>query len=243
MKLQYLLLYLYFVLSCLFQVNSFSNKNYPYNPKIHTLGNVGFGGKIHARIAPYVTRLIDYNAYNGVNIRREIYKDLIKDYENHANILDLCCGVCISTPKHEKCIGIDTSKEMIEQANRSNKKNKNNFLIGNAENVYDTIDFKEHFLKNGLSDFNGFDITTIFFAFHEIPQNARQDIISYHIKNTKNLIIIDIDPVYKPSKMMYSGEPYLFDYKENIRQDLKMAQENVIVNKHVIMWTIDCKER
>ena len=43
--------------------------------------------------------------------------------------------------------------------------------------------------------------------------------------------------------MMYSGEPYLFDYKENIRQDLKMAQENVIVNKHVIMWTIDCKER
>ena len=54
-------------------------------------------------------------------------------------------------------------------------------------------------------------------------------------------ITYDIDPIYKPSKMMYSGEPYLFDYKENIKQDLKYAQENVIVKNHVIMWTFNCK--
>ena len=234
---------LYTILSCLVQVKSITIGNYPFHPNIHTLGNVGLGGKIHAKIAPYVTRLIDYNAYNGVNIRKEIHKSLIQNYSNHPYILDLCCGVGISTPKNEKCIGIDTSKEMLDEAKFINRKMKNNFLLGNAENIYDTINFKEYFYNQNLYDYNGFDITTIFFAFHEIPQIARKHIISYHMNFTKDkLVIVDIDPIYKPSNMMYSGEPYLFDYKENIRQDLVMAREDVIVNNHVIMWTIDCNK-
>ena len=227
------ILFLFFI-----KVNSFDIKKYPYHPKIHTLGNIGIGGKLHAKIAPYITKLIDYNAYHKRNIRQEIYEDLIQNYDNHPFILDLCCGVGMSTPKHKNCIGIDTSKEMINEAKYLHKHMKHNFLIGNAEDVYDTIDFNHH-----LNNFNGFDITTIFFGFHEIPQEARQKIISYHLKHTKDkLIVVDIDPNYKPSKMMYSGEPYLLDYKENIRKDLKYANESVIVQNHVICWTFDCKK-
>ena len=220
--------------------NSFKLRDYPFNPKIHTFGNIGLKGKFHAKMAPYVTKLIDYTAYSNKNVRNEVYKSLIKDYPEHPYILDLCCGVGMSTPKNDKCIGVDTSNEMIEEAKYLNKKFKNNYFVGNAENVHDTIDF-----KNEISDenFNGFDITTIFFGFHEIPQKARQDIILYNMKHTKDkIVIVDIDPNYTPSKMMLSGEPYLFDYKDHIKEDLYFAKEDTIVDNHVKMWTIDCRD-
>ena len=223
-----------------FKINSLNTYYYPYNPKIHTLGNHGIRGMIHAKMAPYITNLIDYNAYSNVNIRKEIYKYLIKDYDNHPYILDLCCGVGMSTPKHNNCIGIDTSKQMINEAKRLNKKFKNNYLLGNAENIYETIDFENHFKKNNNTNYNGFDIVTIFFGFHEIPQGARQEIISYHYQYTrKKLVIVDIDPDYEPSKTMLMGEPYLLDYKKNIRKDLMYFKEDTIINNHVKMWTYD----
>ena len=241
MKLVNILLYVGFVLSSLFSSESFSMRNYPFHPKIHVLGNTGLGGKVHAKMARYITKLIDYNAYNKRNIRNEIYQELIKDYENHPYMLDLCCGVGVSTPKNEKCIGIDTSIEMINEAKELNKKYKQNYLVGNAENIYETIDFTQHFKDNyNDTSFSGFDIVTIFFAFHEIPQEARQDIILYHSKFTKyKLVIVDIDPSYKPSPSMVYGEPYLFDYKKNIKKDLLFAKEDVIINNHVIMWTFE----
>ena len=114
-------------------------------------------------------------------------------------------------------------------------------MVGNAENTYETIDFKQHFIKNyNDTTFSGFDIVTIFFAFHEMPQEARQDIISYHSKFAKDkLVIVDIDPNYNPSPSMVYGEPYLFDYKKNIKKDLLFAKENIIINNHVVMWTFD----
>ena len=229
-------LFLYFFVG----INSFQPmRDYPFNPKIHTFGNIGIRGKFHAKVAKYVTKLIDYAAYSNRDIRDEVYKKIIKDYPDHPYILDLCCGVGMSTPKNERCIGIDTSNEMIEEARYLNKKLKNNFHVGNAENVLDTIDFKKLFIND--DNFDGFDVTTIFFAFHEIPQEARKDIILYHMKHTKDkMIIVDIDPSYTPSKMMLSGEPYLFDYKDNIKEDLYFAKEDTIVNNHVKMWTIDC---
>ena len=241
MKILNILFNGYIVLSCLSCVESFSLKNYPFHPRIHVLGNIGFGGTIHAKMAPYITKLIDYNAYNKRNIRNEIYKEIIKDYDNHPYILDLCCGVGLSTPDHKKCIGIDTSIEMVNEAKQLNKKYKNNYIVGNAESIYETTDFKQHFIKNyNDTNFTGFDIVTIFFAFHEMPQKARQDIILYHSKYAKHkLIIVDIDPNYKPSRSMVYGEPYLFDYKEHIKKDLYFAKEDIIINNHVIMWTFE----
>lgn len=241
MKLVNILIYVEFVLSCLSSVNSFSMRNYPFHPKIHVLGNIGLGGKVHAKMARYITKLIDYNAYNKRNIRNEIYQELIKDYDEHPYILDLCCGVGVSTPNHENCVGVDTSIEMINEAKELNKKYKHNYIVGNAENTYETYDFKQHFIDNyNNTNFSGFDIVTIFFAFHEIPQEARQDIILYHSRFAKNkLVIVDIDPNYKPSPSMLYGEPYLFDYKANIKKDLLFAKEDIIIKNHVIMWTFE----
>ena len=37
---------------------------YYYNPNIHNFGNVGFGGRIHAELAPFATKMIDTMCYN-----------------------------------------------------------------------------------------------------------------------------------------------------------------------------------
>lgn len=40
--------------------------------RIHTLGNCGFMGAVHAAMAPLSTRLIDDVAYKGVDIRKTV---------------------------------------------------------------------------------------------------------------------------------------------------------------------------
>lgn len=42
---------------------------YWFNTKIHTLGNTGFTGGLHAAMAPLATKMIDVFAYHGVDIR------------------------------------------------------------------------------------------------------------------------------------------------------------------------------
>ena len=93
------------------------NTPYYYNPKIHSLGNIGIGGKLHANLAYTSTKIIDNIRYNGRNIRKEIFQPYL--HENK-NILDLCCGVGLSTPPGQ--IGIDTSYEMINIAKKNEKR-------------------------------------------------------------------------------------------------------------------------
>ena len=93
------------------------HKPYYYNSKIHNFGNIGFGGHIHATIAPFTTRTIDMLCYNNINIRNEI----LVPYTNK-KVLDLCCGCGISTKNNG--IGIDTSLEMLDIAKRNNKNSK-----------------------------------------------------------------------------------------------------------------------
>ena len=95
-----------------------SKTPYWFNPNIHNLGNIGLGGKIHAEVAKLATITIDNLRYRGKNIRQEIYNSY-----NDEKILDLCCGIGISTAPGN--IGIDTSNEMLEVA-----KDKSNILYG-----------------------------------------------------------------------------------------------------------------
>ncbi|GKY94305.1 hypothetical protein MPSEU_000396300 [Mayamaea pseudoterrestris] len=101
----------------------YSNE-YWLDKRIHTLGNVGFGGAFHAAVAPLSTKLIDLAAYDGKDIRQEVAEELRKRVsKTNARILDLCCGVGISTrslkkafPHAETVIGIDSSPEMVSMA-------------------------------------------------------------------------------------------------------------------------------
>jgi SAM-dependent methyltransferase len=100
------------------------HEEYWFNKSIHTLGNTGFFGAIHAAMAPTSTRLIDLLAYNGVDIRAKVAQELAQSFRNSkVRVLDIACGVGFSTralrdafPKAELVVGIDTSPEMIQMA-------------------------------------------------------------------------------------------------------------------------------
>ena len=126
---------------------SLSTRPYYYDRRIHNLGNIGFQGKIHAEGALLSTRVIDIIRYNGRNIRKEI----MEPYKNK-NVLDLCCGIGISTV--ENGIGVDTSFQMLKVAQRLNSNNNQNktFYLSNAETYVSSEEI---------------DIVTCMFAFHE----------------------------------------------------------------------------
>jgi hypothetical protein len=46
------------------------DEEYWFNSKIHSLGNTGFKGALHAALALVATSLIDNLAYDGVNVRQ-----------------------------------------------------------------------------------------------------------------------------------------------------------------------------
>jgi ubiquinone/menaquinone biosynthesis C-methylase UbiE len=198
---------------------------------------VGLGGQLHSLLAPYATTMIDTKCYNSVNIRQVILskynQDFYKNYEKLPKVIDLCCGTGTSTATNQ--LGIDTSEHMISKAilNQA-KKNQlslkthihthTQFIKGNAENY-------------GQQD--EFDTATIMFAFHEMPNYAHHKIIKNAKKITKHdIIIMDIDPSYSPSKLMLSGEPYLLNYKNTIHKLLTQHQFSYIeyIPKHVGLW-------
>jgi len=212
---------------------------YYYDSRIHNFGNVGLGGQLHSLLAPYATTMIDNKCYNSVNIRQVILskynQDFYKNYEKLPKVIDLCCGTGTSTATNQ--LGIDTSEHMISKAilNQA-KKNQlslkthihththTQFIKGNAENY-------------GQQD--EFDTATIMFAFHEMPNYAHHKIIKNAKKITKHdIIIMDIDPSYSPSKLMLSGEPYLLNYKNTIHKLLTQHQFSYIeyIPKHVGLW-------
>jgi ubiquinone/menaquinone biosynthesis C-methylase UbiE len=97
---------------------------YWFDNRIHTFGNTGMWGGVHALMSPLVTRMIDEGPYNGIDVRTLIAKDLRK-YVNKPNafVLDFCCGVGMSTralsgafKDAEFIVGLDTSPEMISVA-------------------------------------------------------------------------------------------------------------------------------
>ena len=69
------------------------------------------------------------------------------------------------------------------------------------------------------------------YAHHKIIKNAKK--ITKHA-----IIIVDIDPSYRPSKLMLSGEPYLLNYKATIAKILKEHQFSYLeyIPNHVGLW-------
>ena len=198
---------------------------YPFNPRIHNLGNVGISGAIHAEFAPVFTKFIDIKAYGGRNIRQEIIDKLENNDKGPKNkILDLCCGVGISTAQY----GIDTSPQMINKAKRYFP--KKNFLLENAENFWKS---------NHLDFFMNIDIVTCMFAFHEMPKYAHEKIINNSLRlASKEIIIVDLSPEYKSSKLMRDGEPYLLDYQKTIEKtmDNYSFKRSDYITNHVTIW-------
>jgi hypothetical protein len=75
-----------------------SHDYYWSRPDIHTLGNVGTGGKVHAAVTPLATKAIDVLAYGGKDVRALVSNELRTTVgKSGAIVCDLCCGVGMST--------------------------------------------------------------------------------------------------------------------------------------------------
>lgn len=181
---------------------------YWFHNKIHTFGNTNVFGGFHAACGPIATRLIDDLAYEGVNVRSVIANDLRKMVKKkNAYIIDLCCGVGMSTRAlasafHDAAFicGIDTSPEMISMARFITK---HNGAFNAIQGLSNSTEFKSSFMnlvveiKNTVSGTlkepncsyaignaerikapkMKFDLVTIMYAFHEIPKSPRYRII------------------------------------------------------------------
>ena len=73
--------------------NAWHPLNYAFDPRIHKFGNHGLLGKMHARLAPYFTKMIDNAVYRGVDIRENI----IEREGKNKTFLDIGCGAGFST--------------------------------------------------------------------------------------------------------------------------------------------------
>lgn len=188
------------------------NTPYYFDPRIHNLGNIGPLGRIHANIAPTFTKIIDENAYNKRDIRKEIYSTF------EGTVIDLCCGTGFSTcPKN---VGIDTSTEMIRVARKINP--DRTYYVANSE---------------FYGECQSYDIVSCMFAFHEMPESAHIEIINNAFKLArKKIIIVDISTTYKPSQFMLSGEPYLLDYLETIDNTLIEFNKTIYIEDHIDVW-------
>lgn len=119
------------------------------DPRIHTWGNVGLSGLLHAICAPLATYAIDSLSYGGVNVRKQVQSNIPAG----ASVLDLCCGTGFSSAP--QATGVDTSREMLAVAKLRRPDCK--FEFGNAESYGET---------------DSFDVVTMMFATHE---SARPD--------------------------------------------------------------------
>jgi len=193
---------------------------YPYNPTIHSMGNHGFMGKLHAELAPLFTHFTDRVVYKD-NLRKSVRKLFGPD----KSILDIGCGTGFSTSDAPGSMGIDTSLPMIEKA-RKLFPNKS-FAVGHAEH-WNTIE--------------KYDIVSAMFCFHEMPQESRKNVINNCLQYAKEkFVVVDIAPNYNPNNYMLDGEPYLPDYLENIRADLAQFEEIILYPNHVHMWTLNVR--
>lgn len=224
--------------------------NYWFHPKIHTFGNTGVLGGLHAALAPLATKLIDAAAYDGDNVRDIVAKQLRKIVgKAGANVADLCCGVGISTRSLRKSfkdantiVGVDTSKEMIAMAkfltSAPDLKAFNTcYIVGNSEST----NFES----------SSFDLVTIMYAFHEAPFLGRYSMLREArriLAPGGTLAIVDISPNYQPSRTMLAGEPYVLEYKRNIHDQLnriqgfKSCNYGEIVEGHVGSWILTRKK-
>lgn len=214
-----------FIVFTLFKLMySFGNPAYQFDPRIHTLGNFGLGGHVHAAIAPFCTWVIDQAAYSGTDLRT-----LVKnEYAAQTGTLDLCSGTGYSSTDFG--ISVDTSKPMLRMARLLHSKTRS-VVLANAEDVYIPR-----------------DIVTCMFGLHEIPREGRFKVIRNAIKNSnKRTVFVDIHETYKPSKHMLMGEPYLFDYLSNTKIDMvgiclelnKKLKYEEIIPGHVQAWIIE----
>ena len=208
----------------------------PFHPSIHSLGNVGYFGQVHASGAWTVTRAIDKLAYQGRNMRHELAQKIAFAHDPGTRLIEIGCGTGTLTYELElmntfDIVGVDTSNEML--------------------NVARNIVKSPLYCMNGVDIGNLpcklFKVAVICMVMHELPKTAHEEVIDAAldaVTEDGEVWIVDIDPDYKPSTTMLMGEPYVTDYIKifdttvNAKVDGKGMQLHsyALVKGHVRVW-------
>lgn len=174
----------------------------------------------------------DINPEDSAEFIRKNFTDKINYYHTNStlsNILDVGCSVGISTeylnkliPGEKKIIGLDLSPYFISIAKFNSWRKKTNieYILSNAEDI-------------NLKD-NSFDLICSSFMFHEVPIEARKNILKEMYRLLKpggTISILDLDPekllkILKKDnwrKIAFeSTEPHIYSYYDcNMIEELE----------------------
>lgn len=171
------------------------------------VGNIGFGGALHALMSPLATAMIDMMSYSGMDVRKTVH-DNPTIFPPDASVLDLCCGTGFSTTRG--AVGVDTSSCMLGMARF--RRPDATFQEGNAETYGEP---------------ESFDIVSVMFATHEVrhsippspipravsspprrralapplvqmPISGRQRVIRNAMRVARDaVVVVDIDPNFE----------------------------------------------
>jgi SAM-dependent methyltransferase len=194
---------------------------------MHSLGNVGMGGFLHALLASSATQLITNRAYSGFEPRAWMRDRFSLEEET----VDFGCGVGMSTVPGGT--GVDTSPEMVRVAKWRTKWDpvKPAFQVGNAET---------------WGNASSFDAVTLCFVLHEMPRSARLRTLSNAMRVARRSVhVMDIHPSYTPSAPFLWGEPYALNYFAHVEEDVASAsrwegwvpERLEVIPGHVVCWS------
>lgn len=204
----------------------------PFHPSVHNLGNVGWGGALHAAGARRVCRWIDAFAYKGVNMRRSLSTLFCESYPDGTHVLDAGCGTGVLTG--ELCDAgflvraVDTSEEMVRQARMDEPR-------------------AEYEVRN-IADLEGrVDVSVACMVFHELPATGWGEALESMFRVTAGDVwVVDVDPRIRPTSYFLAGEPYLPKYLEAgeaairkaAHKDERRVEEVALVPGRVMGWRL-----
>lgn len=150
----------------------------------------------------------------------KIREMIIEAQGANKRILDIGCGLGYSTSSSEGSLGIDT-----------NIKN-----INNAKKLFPNKNFRRSFF-NAKNFEEEYDVVTSMFYLNNVPNYLRTKLIESAIKIAKErVVIVDIDPDYKPERELLNKRVYMPDYIKNCRSDLSLFDEAVLVDGLLKIW-------
>lgn len=145
---------------------------------------------------------------------------IIESQGPNKRILDVGCGLGYSTSDANGCMGID----------------RNKYNVKKAQKLFPEKKFRHSFV-NGKYEEEKYDVVTCMFYLNDLPQYLRKKTIESVMSIAdERVVIVDIDPDYKPHADILRTHNHMEDYQKNCRNDLIEFSEHVIVDGMLNIW-------